>query len=107
MALKGEATSARAASFMARYPDVPYDDGYTEAPDETAYGSWLQLVASAGLAYDHAHLDYLSHGKFKIKRTQKEFFDGVQWKMDRERPILPESAADAHAPPDSSSEHVQ
>ena len=107
MALKGEAPSARAASFMARYPDVTYDDGYTEAPDETAYGSWLHLVASAGLAYDHAHLDYLSHGKFKIKRTQKEFFDGVQWKVDRERPILPQSAADAQASPDSSSEHVQ
>jgi hypothetical protein len=30
------------------------------------------------------------YGKFKIKRTQKGFFDGVQWKFDRDRPILPE-----------------
>jgi len=90
MALKGQTPGARANSFMGRFPDVTYDDGYTEAPDETAYGPWLHLVASAGLAYDHAHLDYLSHGKFKIKRTQKEFFDGVQWKLERDRPILPE-----------------
>ncbi len=90
MALKGQTPGARANSFMGRFPDVTYDDGYTEAPDETAYGPWLHLVASAGLAYDHAHLDYLSHGRFKIKRTQKEFFDGVQWKFERDRPILPE-----------------
>ena len=90
MALKGQTPGARVNSFMGRYPDITYDDGYTEAPDETAYGDWLHLVASAGLAYDRAHLEYLAHGKFKIKRTHKEFFDGVQWKFDRERPVLPE-----------------
>ncbi len=98
MALKGEKPSPRSPSFMARYPDITYDDGYTEAPDETAYGDWLHLVASAGLAYDHAHLDYLSHGKFKINRTEKEFFDAVQWKIDRERPILPANAPDSSQP---------
>ena len=92
MALKGQKPSPRANGFMERFPDITYDDGYTEAPDETAYGDWLHLVASAGLAYDHAHLDYLAHGKFKIKRTEKEFLDGVQWKVDRERPILPVNA---------------
>lgn len=99
MALKGEKPSPRSNSFMARYPDITYDDGYTEAPDETAYGDWLHLVASSGLAYDHAHLDYLSHGKFKIKRTEKEFFDAVQWKVDRERPILPADTPESNEGP--------
>lgn len=91
MAQTGTMPEASAQSFLARYPDVTYDDGYTEAPDETAYGDWLKLVASAGLAYDRAHLQYLTDAKMKIKRTQKEFFDGVNWKVDRERPMLPEN----------------
>jgi hypothetical protein len=91
MALTGTEPSPRAPAFSARFPDVTYDDGYTEAPDETARGEWLHVVAGAGLAYDHAHLKYLSDGKFKIKRTQKEFFDGVQWQVNRDRPVLPEA----------------
>jgi hypothetical protein len=91
MALTGTTPSPRSPAFSARFPDVTYDDGYTEAPDETARGEWLHLVAGAGLAYDHAHLKYLSDGKFKIKRTQKEFFDGVQWQVNRDRPVLPET----------------
>jgi hypothetical protein len=74
---------------MVRYPEITYDDGYTEAPDETAYGDFLHLVASAGLAYDHAHLDYLTEGNPKIKRTQKDVEDGVTWRVERKRPILP------------------
>jgi hypothetical protein len=98
MALKGQTPSAGSNildSFMLRYPDITYDDGYTEAPDETAYGDFLHLVASAGLAFDRAHLDYFAEGKFKIKQTQKEFYDGVQWSVDRERPVLPMNAPDA------------
>ena len=95
MAVTGQQPGARAAAFSARFPDVTYDDGYTEAPDETARGPWLHLVASAGLAYDHAHLQFLSDGKFKIKRTQKEFFDGVQWSVNRDRPVLPDVKADS------------
>lgn len=90
MAVTGQQPGARSSAFSARFPDVTYDDGYTEAPDETARGPWLHLVAGAGLAYDHAHLQFLSDGKFKIKRTQKEFFDGVQWSVNRDRPVLPE-----------------
>jgi hypothetical protein len=90
MAVAGTTPGPRSPAFSARFPDVTYDDGYTEAPDETARGPYLHLVAGAGLAYDHAHLKYLSDGKFKIKRTQKEFFDGVQWSVNRDRPVLPE-----------------
>ena len=90
MAVTGSTPGPRSPAFISRFPDVTYDDGYTEAPDETARGPWLHLVAGAGLAYDHAHLNFLSDGKFKIKRTQKEFFDGVQWQVNRDRPVLPD-----------------
>jgi hypothetical protein len=93
MAVTGQQPGARSSAFSARFPDVTYDDGYTEAPDETARGPWLHLVAGAGLAYDHAHLQFLSDGKFKIKRTQKEFFDSVQWQVNRDRPVLPDTKA--------------
>ncbi len=101
MAVTGQQPGARSAAFSARFPDVTYDDGYTEAPDETARGPWLHLVAGAGLAYDHAHLQFLTDGKFKIKRTQKEFFDGVQWSVNRDRPVLPDVKTDTTpaAPP--------
>ncbi|MCU1297987.1 MAG: hypothetical protein JWO91_2265 [Acidobacteriaceae bacterium] len=97
MAVKGQTPDPKSPAFMMRFPDVTYDDGYTEAPDETAHGAWLHLVAAAGLAFDHAHLDYLAQAKYKIKRTQKEFFDGVDWKVDRERPVLPEQPDEKQA----------
>ena len=89
MSLKGVRTAPGGEGFMARFPKVTWDEGYTEAPDETAHGSYLELLASMGLAYDEAHLTYLDEGKFKIKRTEKEYSNGVVWKVDRERPILP------------------
>lgn len=70
-------------------PDVTWDSGYTEAPDETAHGDYMKLMASAGLAFDHVHLDYLSKGKLKITRTEREVPGGVQWRVERARPILP------------------
>jgi hypothetical protein len=100
MALKGqtpEPDSEKLNSFMLRYPDITYDDGYTEAPDETAYGKFLHLVASAGLAFDRAHLDYFVQGKYKITHTQKDFIDGVKWNVDRERPVLPSNMSDSTA----------
>jgi hypothetical protein len=75
-------------------PEITYGDGYPEVPDETAYGDFLRLVASAGLAYDHAHLDYLSEGKLDIKRTKRDAGDGVTWRMERTRPTLPLHPAD-------------
>jgi hypothetical protein len=97
MALKGQDAPTRGnagpsvgiGGLMVRYPEITYDDGYTEAPDETAYGDFLHLVASAGLAYDHAHLDYLTEGNLKVKRTQKDAAEGVTWQVERKRPIMP------------------
>jgi hypothetical protein len=74
---------------MQRYPEITWDDGYTEAPDETAYGDFLHLAAGAGLAFDHAHLDYLAEGKLDIKRTQHDAGEGVTWHVERTRPIMP------------------
>ncbi|HVB39066.1 MAG TPA: hypothetical protein VND92_11030, partial [Vicinamibacterales bacterium] len=91
MALKGVTPAPSQSAFMTRFPDVTYDDGYTEAPDETAYGPYMKLLASAGLAFDRVHLKYLGEGQLRIHREEKAFADGVQWTVSRERPILPSS----------------
>ncbi|HEV2688579.1 MAG TPA: M14 family zinc carboxypeptidase, partial [Bryobacteraceae bacterium] len=70
-------------------PDITWDSGYTEAPDETAHGDYLKLLASAGLAFDRVHLKYLAEGKLRITRTEREAAGGVQWRVERARPILP------------------
>jgi hypothetical protein len=98
MALKGTEPSPTETSFMGRYPAVTYDDAYTEAPDEMAYGPYLALVASAGLAFDKVHLKYLAQGELRIKRTEKTSADGVQWMVERERPILPSSVPSVPSP---------
>jgi Zinc carboxypeptidase len=72
-------------------PDVTWDSGYTEAPDETAHGEYMKLMASAGLAFDRAHLDYLAKGKLRINRTQREQGGRVTWRIERLRPNLPSS----------------
>jgi hypothetical protein len=90
MSLKGQKAAPGGGGFMQRFPDVTWDEGYTEAPDETAHGAYLHLVAGMGLAYDKVHLDYLAHGKLKIKREQKDYTNAVTWQISRERPILPD-----------------
>jgi hypothetical protein len=89
MALKGQTAAPGGGGFLARFPDVTWDEGYTEAPDETAHGAYLHLVAAMGLAYDRVHLDYLAGGQFKITRSEKLYADGVEWKLARQRPVLP------------------
>jgi hypothetical protein len=89
MSLKALRAAPGGEGFMARFPSVTWDEGYTEAPDETAHGDYLRLLAAMGLAYDRAHLTYLDEGKFKITRTEKEYSNAVSWKVNRQRPILP------------------
>ncbi len=69
--------------------DITWDAGYTEAPDETAHGEWMQLMASAGLAFDYVHLTYLATGDLRVSRTQRDGAGGVQLRVERPRPILP------------------
>lgn len=89
MSLKGARAAPGGEGFMSRFPKVTWDEGYTEAPDETAHGDYLQLLAAMGLAYDHAHLTYLDEGEFKVTHTEKDYSNGVTWKVERDRPILP------------------
>ncbi|HWZ33546.1 MAG TPA: M14 family zinc carboxypeptidase [Bryobacteraceae bacterium] len=72
-------------------PDVTWDSGYTEAPDETAHGDYMKLMAAAGLAFDRVHLEYLASGKLRINRTQREQAGKVTWRVERLRPNLPAS----------------
>ncbi|HEX4592860.1 MAG TPA: M14 family zinc carboxypeptidase, partial [Bryobacteraceae bacterium] len=83
-------------------PDITWDSGYTEAPDETAHGDYLKLLASAGLAFDRVHLKYLADGNLRITRTEREAQGGVQWRVERARPILPPGE---QAPPPAAPEN--
>jgi hypothetical protein len=99
MALKGSpgrggAAGAPIGATGGVSPDVTWDSGYTEAPDETAHGDYMKLMASAGLAFDHVHLDYLAHAKLRINRTEREQGGKVTWRIERLRPNLPASESE-------------
>jgi hypothetical protein len=68
-------------------PDITWDAAYTEAPDETAYGDYLKLMASAGLAFDYVHLKYLAEGDLRITRTERDTAGTVLWRVERPRPV--------------------
>lgn len=74
-------------------PDITWDAAYTEAPDETAHGDYMRLMASAGLAFDYVHLRYLADGDLRVTRTERDAAGGVQFRIDRPRPILPKGVA--------------
>jgi hypothetical protein len=84
--IKGAHASPQAPDFMARNPNVTVWDGSTEAPDETARGDWMKLVATAGLQWDKAVLDYLVNGHHEIERKMEPFWGGVSLSMNRPRP---------------------
>ena len=67
-------------------PSVTIWSGTTEAPDETAYGPWMELVAKAGLSWDQAVLDYLYDGDHEVKKSGSAFLGGVTLSMSRMRP---------------------
>ena len=70
-------------------PDVTWDAAYTEAPDETAHGEYMHLMAAAGLAFDYVHLKYLAEGDLRVSHTEREASGGVTWRVERPRPVLP------------------
>jgi len=70
-------------------PDITWDAAYTEAPDETAHGDYMKLMAAAGLAFDYVHLRYLAEGDLRVTRTERETAGTVQYRVERPRPILP------------------
>lgn len=79
-------------------PDVTWDSGYTEAPDETAHGDYMKLMASAGLAFDRVHLEYLGKAKLRINRSEREQGGKVTWRLERLRPNLPSGEAEPARP---------
>jgi hypothetical protein len=89
-ALKGSKSSAQAGDFMQRQPKITIWTGGTEAPDETAHGDWMKLVATAGLQWDSAILDYLVEGKHRVERKGETFFGGAAISLDRPRPPKPD-----------------
>lgn len=88
-AIKGARQSASSSDFMARNPNVTIWTGSTEAPDETAHGDWMKLVATAGLEWDKAILDYLVEGNHQIERKEDAFHGGVSLTLQRPRPPKP------------------
>ncbi len=67
-------------------PRVTIWSGTTEAPDETAYGPWMELMGKAGLSWDQAITDYLADGNHEVRRSGSRFFGGVTLRMNRPRP---------------------
>jgi hypothetical protein len=47
-------------------------------------------VASAGLSWDRAILQYLLDGEHEVERKGSSFYGGVSWTLDRPRPPKPE-----------------
>lgn len=98
-ALKGSRQSATSTDFMSRNPNVTIWTGSTEAPDETAYGDWMKLVATAGLQWDKAILDYLVDGNHQIERKEEAFHGGVSLSISRPRPPKPPDAKTSETSP--------
>jgi hypothetical protein len=96
--IKGARANPQGQDFMARNPNVTIWDGSTEAPDETARGDWMKLVANAGLQWDKAILEYLVQGKHEVERKVEPFWNGVSLSMNRPRPPKPEKKKDDAKP---------
>ncbi|MCY3611118.1 MAG: M14 family metallopeptidase [Gemmatimonadetes bacterium] len=92
MPLKGSRGGGGGGGFN---PRITIWNGITEAPDETAYGPWMELVAKAGLSWDQAILDYLYDGDHEVERSGSAFSGGVTLRMSRERPPREEEEGDA------------
>ena len=97
--IRGARANPQATDFMARNPNVTIWEGSTEAPDETARGDWMKLVANAGLQWDNAILDYLVQGRHEVERKVEPFWNGVTLSMTRPRPPKPEKKDEATPTP--------
>jgi murein tripeptide amidase MpaA len=83
--------AARAA--MSAWPQVTFNVGMTEAPDETAQGEWLNLVTKAGFSFLMAHVKFLRDGDAEIERIEEAGLrDAVSLTLLRVRPVRPARA---------------
>src|SRR5205823_4355900 len=75
---------------MNQYPQVTFNIGMTEAPDETAQGEWLNLVSKAGFSFLMAHVNYLRDGQYTLERIEEPGQrDAVSMTVLRVRPVKP------------------
>jgi hypothetical protein len=75
---------------MQAWPQVTFNVGMTEAPDETAQGEWLNLVTKAGFSFLMAHVKFLRDGEYAIERIEEGGLrDAVSITMLRPRPVKP------------------
>ena len=88
-------------------PSVTIWSGTTEAPDETAYGPWMELMGKAGLSWDQAITDYLYDGDHLVDRSGSRFFDGVTLRMNRPRPPEPLDNEEGHTESPSTREQYE
>ncbi len=73
---------------MGQWPQVTFNSGMTEAPDETAQGVWLGLVTEMGFSFLQAHLEFLEHGTFTRDLIEEGAArDGVTRTWVRTRPV--------------------
>src|SRR5262249_9352635 len=88
-----QAGSSIARATMNQWPQVTFFVGGTEAPDETAQGDWLNLVAKAGFSYLMASVKYLRDGEYEVHRIEEAApQDGVATTVLRWRPVRPPKA---------------
>ena len=81
---------------MRDWPQVTFVSGGTEAPDETAQGSWLDLVTKPGFSYLMAHVNYLRHGRYTTELIEEEGQrDSTSRTRLRVRPVRPPAASPA------------
>jgi hypothetical protein len=79
---------------MNAWPQVTFFSGGTEAPDETAQGEWLNLVAKAGFSYLMASVKYLRDGQYTVHRIEEDGArDAVSLTTVRIRPVMPGKTA--------------
>jgi hypothetical protein len=97
-ALKGSRPNPRGTDPMLRQPNITIWSGTTEAPDEPARGDWMKLMATAGLQWDRALVDYLALGRHEVERKRDIFWGGVTLSLNRPRP-----PRDKPEPPDPGS----
>lgn len=70
-------------------PRISYFNIVTEAPDETARGDWMKLVAGAGLTETSALLRYLAKGVNVVKHDVTEYDGFVNRSAARVKPVVP------------------
>jgi hypothetical protein len=88
--LSTTSSQTAANATMNQWPQVTFNRGMTEAPDETAQGPWLDLVSRMGFSFLMAHLEYLHDGSWQRQLVEERAAqDGVARTWIRVRPVLP------------------